>query len=77
MCPAKGSQFRRGEFPPHFGRGTGGVRIGSLPLAYFGKIPVGEQGGFENPVADLCRDFFRRAVALEFSFFEAAYADRT
>src|SRR5437899_2697152 len=27
--------------------------------------------------ADLCRDFFRRAVALEFSFFEAAYADGT
>src|SRR6266581_2878854 len=26
---------------------------------------------------DLCRDFFRRAVALELSFFEAAYADRT
>jgi len=25
----------------------------------------------------LCRDFFRRAVALELSFFEAAYADRT
>jgi thiaminase/transcriptional activator TenA len=23
--------------------------------------------------ADLCRDFFCRAVALEFSFFEAAY----
>jgi hypothetical protein len=23
---------------------------------------------------DLCRDFFRRAVALELSFFEAAYA---
>jgi thiaminase/transcriptional activator TenA len=27
--------------------------------------------------ADLCRDFFRRAVALELSFFETAYADRT
>ena len=27
--------------------------------------------------ADLCRDFFRRAVALELSFFKAAYADRT
>ena len=27
--------------------------------------------------ADLCHDFFRRAVALELSFFEAAYADRT
>ena len=27
--------------------------------------------------ADRCRDFFRRAVALELSFFEAAYADRT
>jgi thiaminase/transcriptional activator TenA len=27
--------------------------------------------------ADLCHDLFRRAVALEFSFFEAAYADRT
>src|SRR6266446_3026000 len=27
--------------------------------------------------ADLCRDFFRRAVALEFSFFEAAYTDGT
>jgi thiaminase/transcriptional activator TenA len=27
--------------------------------------------------ADLCRDFFHRAVALELSFFEAAYADRT
>jgi thiaminase/transcriptional activator TenA len=27
--------------------------------------------------AELCRDFFRRAVALELSFFEAAYADRT
>jgi len=26
--------------------------------------------------ADLCRDFFRRAVALELSFFEAVYADR-
>ena len=26
--------------------------------------------------ADLCRDFFRRTVSLEFSFFEAAYADR-
>jgi thiaminase/transcriptional activator TenA len=26
---------------------------------------------------DLCRDFFRRAVDLELSFFEAAYADRT
>jgi hypothetical protein len=25
---------------------------------------------------DLCRDFFRRAVVLELSFFEAAYADR-
>jgi thiaminase/transcriptional activator TenA len=25
--------------------------------------------------ADLCRNFFRRAVALELSFFEAAYAD--
>jgi thiaminase/transcriptional activator TenA len=27
--------------------------------------------------AYLCRDFFRGAIALEFSFFEAAYADRT
>jgi len=27
--------------------------------------------------ADLCHDFFRRAVALELSFFEAAYAERT
>jgi thiaminase/transcriptional activator TenA len=27
--------------------------------------------------ADRCRDFFRRAVALELSFFEAAYADRS
>ena len=27
--------------------------------------------------ADLCRDFFRRAVALELSFFDAAYADET
>jgi thiaminase/transcriptional activator TenA len=27
--------------------------------------------------ADLCGDFFRRAVALELSFFEAAYAERT
>jgi thiaminase/transcriptional activator TenA len=27
--------------------------------------------------ADLCRDFFQRAVALELSFFEAAYPDRT
>jgi thiaminase/transcriptional activator TenA len=27
--------------------------------------------------ADLCCDFFRRAVALELSFFDAAYADRT
>ena len=27
--------------------------------------------------ADLCRDFFGRAVALELAFFEAAYADRT
>jgi thiaminase (transcriptional activator TenA) len=27
--------------------------------------------------ADLCRDFFRRAVALELSFFDAAYADPT
>jgi thiaminase/transcriptional activator TenA len=27
--------------------------------------------------ADLCRDYFRRAVALELSFFEAAYAERT
>jgi thiaminase/transcriptional activator TenA len=26
---------------------------------------------------DLCRDFFCRAVALELSFFEAAYTDRT
>jgi thiaminase/transcriptional activator TenA len=26
---------------------------------------------------DLCRDFFHRAVALEFAFFEAAYTDRT
>ena len=26
---------------------------------------------------DLCRDFFCRAVALELSFFEAAYSDRT
>jgi thiaminase/transcriptional activator TenA len=27
--------------------------------------------------ADLCRDFFRRAFALELSFFEVAYAERT
>jgi thiaminase/transcriptional activator TenA len=27
--------------------------------------------------ADLCRDFFRRTVALELSFFDAAYADPT
>jgi len=27
--------------------------------------------------ADLCRDFFRRAVGLELAFFEAAYANRT
>src|ERR1700720_111990 len=27
--------------------------------------------------ADLCRDFFRRAVALELSFFEVAYAERS
>jgi thiaminase/transcriptional activator TenA len=26
---------------------------------------------------DLCHDFFQRAVALELSFFEAAYPDRT
>src|SRR6202022_1608676 len=32
--------------------------------------------GSAPPQADLCRDFFRRAVALELSFFEAAYADR-
>jgi hypothetical protein len=25
--------------------------------------------------ADVCRDFFRRAVALELSLFEAAYAE--
>jgi len=25
--------------------------------------------------AGLCRDFFRRAVALELAFFDAAYAD--
>jgi thiaminase/transcriptional activator TenA len=29
-----------------------------------------------GPLADLCRDFFRRTVTLELSFFEAAYADR-
>jgi thiaminase/transcriptional activator TenA len=27
--------------------------------------------------ADLCRDLFHRAVALELAFFEAAYTDRT
>jgi thiaminase/transcriptional activator TenA len=27
--------------------------------------------------ADLCRNFFRRAVALELSFFEAACADQS
>jgi thiaminase (transcriptional activator TenA) len=27
--------------------------------------------------AELCRDYFRRAVTLELSFFEAAYAERT
>ena len=27
--------------------------------------------------AELCRDFCRRAVALELAFFETAYADRT
>jgi thiaminase/transcriptional activator TenA len=27
--------------------------------------------------ADLCRDFFRRAAALELAFFDAAYAERT
>jgi thiaminase/transcriptional activator TenA len=27
--------------------------------------------------AELCHDFFRRAVALELAFFEAAYTDRT
>jgi thiaminase/transcriptional activator TenA len=27
--------------------------------------------------AELCRDFFRRAVTLELSFFEAAYAEPT
>ncbi|HZU89894.1 MAG TPA: TenA family protein [Stellaceae bacterium] len=27
--------------------------------------------------AELCRDFFRRTVALELAFFEAAYSDRT
>jgi thiaminase/transcriptional activator TenA len=27
--------------------------------------------------ADLCRDFFHRAVAFELSFFDAAYADWT
>ena len=27
--------------------------------------------------ADLCRDFFGRAVTLELSFFEASYADPT
>ena len=27
--------------------------------------------------ADLCRDLFQRAAALELSFFEAAYTDRT
>jgi thiaminase (transcriptional activator TenA) len=26
--------------------------------------------------SDLCRDFFRRTVSLELSFFDAAYADR-
>jgi hypothetical protein len=36
--------------------------------------PLGVPGPAQ---ADLCRDFFRRAVALEFSFFEAAYADGT
>jgi thiaminase/transcriptional activator TenA len=30
-----------------------------------------------RPRTGLCRDFFRRAVALELSFFEAAYAERT
>ena len=27
--------------------------------------------------ADLCRDFFQRAVALELAFFDAAYAERS
>ena len=30
-----------------------------------------------GPRTPMCRDFFRRAVALELSLFEAAYADPT
>jgi len=34
-----------------------------------------DQAGPVEP--DLCRDFFRRAVALELAFFDAAYADQS
>jgi hypothetical protein len=42
------------------------------------RFPARGVGPGRGPAqADLCRDFFRRAVALELSFFEAAYAGRT
>jgi thiaminase len=37
----------------------------------------GELDRIARAQEDLCRDFFCRAVALELSFFEAAYTDRT
>jgi len=43
----------------------------------FRRFPARESDRVAPRRADLCRDFFRRAVALELSFFEAAYAERT
>ena len=48
--------------------------LAGQPIIHFvGSIllPDAETGPAQ---ADRCRDFFRRAVALELSFFEAAYA---
>jgi thiaminase (transcriptional activator TenA) len=46
-------------------------------LRGFVQLLRAELDGIGPAQADLCHDFFRRAVALELAFFEAAYSGRT
>jgi hypothetical protein len=87
-CVARGLPFNRNRRfrepdgqAPALAQGDviGGPIRHSVPLPSGGFVDFlrAESDRVGPAHADLCRDFFDRAVALELSFFDAAYADRT
>jgi thiaminase len=68
----------KGRYPPRADIRSGYQASDVDPLGFrFVDFLRAELDRVGPAQADLCRDFFRRAVALELSFFEAAYAERT